>query len=173
MRLYKNSAFVTDGWQHVADGDALPLAGKAIVSLARWRAEQPALVAAGLPVGVRIEPAEAIEPLADDIARLAVIALSFPKFTDGRSYSKARALREQLGFKGELRAVGEVLIDQVALMLRCGFDAFEITNEPTIRALVRRPLPSLAGVYQATGRSEAATRAHRDRSRVVPGPRHA
>ncbi len=134
MALFKNGGFVDDGWRNLGDQDPLPIDGKAILSLSRWRTEQPQLVASGVPLGVRIEPSEAIDALADDISRLSVIALGFPKFTDGRSYSKARALREQHGYKGELRAIGDVLLDQIPLMLRCGFDALEIVNEPTIRA---------------------------------------
>jgi uncharacterized protein (DUF934 family) len=96
--------------------------------------------------------------LADDLDRLSIIALNFPKFTDGRSYSKARTLREQHGYKGEIRATGDVLLDQVPLMLRCGFDALEITNAPTIRALERGHLPAVAETYQSVGRRGTAGR---------------
>ena len=144
MKLYCNGSFVVDPWRHVADGAVIPIEGRAIVTLARWRAEQAALAALGVPLGVRVEPAEAIDPSADDLARLALIALAFPKFTDGRAYSKARLLREQFGYRGLLRAVGEVLLDQMPLMLRCGFDAFEISHAATERALARGHLPAIA-----------------------------
>ena len=61
----------------------------------------------------------------DDLAQLSVVALAFPKFGDGRAYSSARLLRERFGFKGQVRAVGDVLREQAAFMVRCGFDAFE------------------------------------------------
>lgn len=158
-RLFKNRALVEDTWQHLGDDDPLPIEGRAIVSLARWRAQQAHIAALGVPIGVRLDPADMLDAVADDIGRLEVIALSFPKFTDGRSYSKARMLREQLGFKGELRAVGEVLLDQIPLMLRCGFDALEISHEPTLRALERGHLPAIALTYQPAGRHQAARRA--------------
>jgi uncharacterized protein (DUF934 family) len=158
MRLFKNGAFTDDTWQHIGDQDPLPIEGRAILPLARWRSQQAQLAALGVPIGVKVEPADALDAFADDIHRLAVIALSFPKFTDGRSYSKARMLREQHGYKGEIRAVGEVLLDQIPLMMRCGFDALEIRNEPTLRALERGHLPGLAATYQPAGRQQAATR---------------
>ena len=158
MRLYKNGEFIADTWTHVADTDALLIGGQAIVSLKRWRAEQLPLAGLGVPLGLRIEAGEAIEPATDDLARLAVIALAFPKFSDGRSYSKARALRERVGFRGELRAIGEILLDQIPLMLRCGFDAFEIGHSPTIRALERGHLPALPQTYQSAGEHGLAAR---------------
>jgi uncharacterized protein (DUF934 family) len=158
-RLFKNGAFVEDAWKHVGDHDPIPIEGRAILSLARWRAHQAHIAALGVPIGVRLEAADMLDAVADDIGRLEVIALSFPKFTDGRSYSKARMLREQFGFRGELRAVGEVLLDQVPLMMRCGFDALEISHEPTMRALERGHLPAIALTYQPAGRQQAARRA--------------
>jgi uncharacterized protein (DUF934 family) len=157
-RLFKGGAFVEDAWKHLGDEDPLPIEGRAIVTLARWRAQQAHIAALGVPVGVRLEAADMLDAVADDIGRLEVIALSFPKFTDGRSYSKARLLREQFGFRGELRAVGEVLLDQSPLMLRCGFDALEISHEPTVRALERGHLPAIALTYQPAGRQQAARR---------------
>jgi uncharacterized protein (DUF934 family) len=113
-----------DSFIHVADDDALP-EGDVIVSLTRFQAEGEALLAAGRKVGVRIEPAEAVEDLAYDLPRLDLVALAFPKYRDGRAYSGATLLRERLGFGGEVRAVGDVLREQAGLMARCGFDAFE------------------------------------------------
>jgi uncharacterized protein (DUF934 family) len=83
------------------------------------------------PVGVRIEPAERVEDLAYDLPRLALVAPAFPKFRDGRAYSTAALLRERLGFKGEIRAVGDVLREQAFEMVRCGFTAFEPADGST------------------------------------------
>lgn len=160
MKLYKCGEFLVDYWTHATDADTLPMNGHAIVSLRRWRAEQLQLGGLGVPLGVKIEAGEVIEPATDDVGRLHVIALAFPKFSDGRSYSKARALRERIGFRAELRAVGEVLLDQIPLMLRCGFDAFEISSLPTIRALQRGHLPALPQTYQTAGLLELAGRRH-------------
>jgi uncharacterized protein (DUF934 family) len=147
-RLWKSGVFAADLWRVIADDAAIPIDGHAIVTLKRWRAEQPQLLARGLPVGVRVEAADILDPATDNLDRLAVIALAFAKFTDGRAYSTARRLREQWGYKVELRATGDVLLDQLPLMLRAGFDAFEIVNAPTIAALQTAPVPAVRHVYQ-------------------------
>ena len=115
------------GWEDdrfamVADDEAVP-AGDVIVSVKRFMAEGEALLA-DRQVGVRLEPADAVEDLAYDLPRLALVALAFPKFSDGRNLSAARLLRERYGFKGEVRAVGEVLREQAMHMVRCGVDAY-------------------------------------------------
>lgn len=156
-RLWREGTFVDDPWRSIADDEALPIAGRAIVSLGRWRADQAALAASGVPVGVRLSAGEILEPVADDIGRLEVIALPFPKFSDGRSYSAARRLREA-GFKRELRAIGDVLLDQLPLMLRSGFDAFEIGHAATIRALEAGDVPAVTRVYQSGNEAGAAGR---------------
>ncbi len=97
----------------------------AIVPLVLWLAEREALLHRG-DVGVLLAPADDPAALARDVAALPVIAIDFPKFTDGRGYSLARLLRERHGFAGELRAVGDVLRDQLFALWQCGFDAFLI-----------------------------------------------
>lgn len=159
-RLWNGQHFVADGWCATADEAPLPIGGRAIMSLKRWRAEQAGLAALGVPIGIAVQPSESLDPATDDIDRLALIALAFPKFTDGRAYSAARRLREA-GFKGELRAIGDVLLDQLPLMLRSGFDAFEITHAATIRVLESSDVPAVNRVYQ-TG-SESAPRQWRSR----------
>ena len=125
------AAFVDDGFVNVADEDAVPSTGDVILSLTRFQAEGAALLDAGRQVGVRLEPAEEVEALAYDLPRLAVVALVFPKFRDGRAFTSARLLRERLGFTGQVRAVGEVLREQAGFMVRCGFDAFEPADGAT------------------------------------------
>ena len=115
---------VEDPFTNVADDQDLP-PGDVIVSLARFEAEGDRLLSEGRAVGVRLKSDEEAEVLAYDLPRIAVVALEFPTFREGRAYSNARVLRERLGFKGELRAVGDVLREQAHFMLRCGFDAFE------------------------------------------------
>jgi uncharacterized protein (DUF934 family) len=148
MALWRRDGFVDDIWTKIADGGALPATGAIIVTAARWRAEREALVARPDPVGVAISPGkEALEHLYEATDR-PLIALDFPKFADGRAFSLAQLLRERFGYKGELRAIGEVLLDELALMLRCGFDSFEIANEPTLHALQRGWKPSVSLYYQ-------------------------
>ena len=91
-------------------------------------APRRALLARGTPLGIRLHSDQSPELIAADVPHFAVVALEFPKFRDGRAYSYARLLRERYGFKGELRAVGDVLLEQLFFMLRTGFDAFELES---------------------------------------------
>jgi uncharacterized protein (DUF934 family) len=113
-----------DPFTFVADDEAIPT-GDVIVSLARFHAEGAALTDEGRRVGVRVAAGEAVESLAYDPPAIAVVALEFPKFKDGRAYSAARILRDRCGYEGEIRAVGDVLLEQARFMIRCGFTAFE------------------------------------------------
>jgi len=104
---------------------ALP-AGPVLLPLARWLADRDTLASHAAPVGVWLDAGDDPALLADDLARLPLVAVNFPKFTDGRGYSIARTLRERYGYRGELRAIGDVLHDQLYLLRRCGFDAFAL-----------------------------------------------
>jgi uncharacterized protein (DUF934 family) len=148
MQLWRKVGFAEDIWTPVADGDAVPASGAIIVSAERWRAEREALIGRADPVGVSIAAGkEAVEQLGDAAGR-PLVALSFAKFADGRAFSYAELLRERFGFTGELRAAGDVLLDEIPLMLRCGFDSFEVSNEPTLRALKRGHLLEGSLFYQ-------------------------
>jgi len=128
-KIIKNGQIVVDDWQvlRLAEGESaesveIP-AGKLLVPLAVWQARQAEL--AGREVGVWLDSAEPAEALAADLARLPVVAVNFPKFTDGRGYSIATLLRTRYGYAGELRAIGNVLRDQFFFYARCGFDALQ------------------------------------------------
>jgi len=112
-----------DPFTAVVDEEPIPR-GDVIVSLQRFHNEGHRLLAEGRKVGVRIEADEAVEDIAADLTRIAVVALVFPKFLTGQAYSSARVLRERYGYAGELRAVGDVLREQARFMVRCGFDTF-------------------------------------------------
>lgn len=131
-RIIKGHAIIDDPWTHVADDAALPAEGHIIVGRDRWIAERDVLNARSGKVGVRYASTE--DPTADaaDLAAVPLIALDFPKFTDGRSYSYAQVLRTRHGYRGELRATGDVLRDQLRYMWRCGFDAFEVRADKSI-----------------------------------------
>ena len=121
-----------DAFLHVADEDAIPETGDVILSLARFEAEGDALLSSNSRrIGVRVESNEEIEVLAYDLPRIAVVALAFPKFRDGRAYTSARLLRERFAYEGQIRAVGDVLQEQAGFMVRCGFDAFEPADGAT------------------------------------------
>jgi uncharacterized protein (DUF934 family) len=115
-----------DAWTRVGDEDAIPAGTAAIVTLARWQADRDDLARRNLPLGIRLASHEALEEVAGDLERFALIALDFPNLNDGRHYTTARLLRERYGFSGEIRATGQVLRDQLFAMARCGFDSFEL-----------------------------------------------
>ena len=147
MPLFRETGVVEDPWQRLDDEAPVPADGMVLVSFARWREARAALLARRGPVGVALANTDPVEALASDVARLDLIALHFPKFSDGRAYSQARLLRGRMGYGGELRATGNVLLDQLPFMLRCGFDAFESDQRGFDEALARaRTLFSV--VYQ-------------------------
>jgi uncharacterized protein (DUF934 family) len=119
-----------DPFSAVDDEGPIP-AGDVIVSMSRFQTDGERLLGEGRRVGVRVAAHEAVEALAYDLPRIAVVALEFPKFRDGRAFSAARLLRERLGYRREVRAVGDVLIEQARFMVRCGFDAFEPADGAT------------------------------------------
>ncbi len=105
------------------------------------------------PVGVLVEAGEDVRTVAHDLAHIVAFAVSFPKFADGHGYSTARILREDPGYEGEIRAVGDVLIDQIALMRRCGIDAFMVSHAPTRADLAAGRIPEVELYYQPVGRA--------------------
>jgi uncharacterized protein (DUF934 family) len=127
--LIRHDALVTDdAWQRIempSTPAELP-GGPLLLPLATWLEHHEALRARGTPLGVWLASDEAAESLNETIGALALVAIHFPVFSDGRGYSNARILRERLAYRGELRAIGDVLRDQLFLMRRCGFDSFEI-----------------------------------------------
>lgn len=109
------------------------------------------------PFGVVLLPADDVRALAPILDRVAIVALTFPAFSDGRAFSQAMLLRQRLGYAGALRAVGTVLLDQVPLMLRTGFDSFEVDHAPTIKRLVEKRLPGIDLHYQPAADQTAQT----------------
>jgi uncharacterized protein (DUF934 family) len=145
MPLIRNGAVAEDLFTEVADGAPLP-DGPAVVSLTRFLANHETLLARNAPLGVRLKSAESPAVLGEDVARLSLIVLEFPKFRDGRAFSWARMLRTRLGYRGEIRATGDFLYDQLAFMTRVGIDGFEVSK---ITAQVfRRALREMRFVYQ-------------------------
>ncbi|KPF43783.1 DUF934 domain-containing protein [Rhizobium sp. AAP43] len=108
-------------------------------------------------LGVLVAPADDVTKLEPHLDRIALIAVAFPAFNDGRGFSHATLLRERLGYKGEVRAVGDVLIDQVPLMLRTGFDSFAVRNTTALARLAANCLPGVAQRYQPTARASDRT----------------
>lgn len=130
MQLIKNGAFILDEWTTVADDEALP-AGPVIVSLERWKNEKAALLARDGKIGIRLKSGEEPSQIAEFLDRLDVVALEFPIYRNGRSFSYAHLLRDRYNYKGEVRAVGNVLRDQFYYMVRVGFNALEVGDNIT------------------------------------------
>ena len=146
--LYKEGQPADDIWRQAPDEGLAPNGVPVILSLKQWGEQREVLAGRNQLLGLRIEPGEAIDGIVADLGRFSLIALPFPKFADGRSFSKAKMLRDEHAFAGEIRAVGDVLWDQLQLMMRCGFDAFEIGHEPTLKALASGKRPFMTDYYQ-------------------------
>lgn len=128
--LLKNRQLVNDdAWTLTADDEAVN--DYSIISLTRWQesaAELQAQADAG-KLGLYLAAGETAEQIAEKAASFALISIEFPKFADGRGYSTARLLRERYGYQGELRSAGDVLIDQLFFMQRCGFTSFALRED--------------------------------------------
>ena len=166
--LWKNGSFATDSFVAVDDTSALPRGRPLIVSLERWRNERETLLQLGQPIGLTVSPTATLVPATDALDGIATVVIPFVKFTDGRGYSLARRLRDEFNYRGEIRATGEVLLDQLPLMLRCGFDAFVVGHEPTRRALVNGHLPAITEVYQPAARIPRGRFVRRTSEGAVP-----
>ncbi len=131
MQIIKDQQLVADTWQHIDAETAvtdLP-DGDIIVPLQLWIENKVQLAERSSQLGVRIAGDADLNDFSDDLDKLAVIAIEFPAFRDGRGYSLARRLREHYDYQNEIRAVGNVLRDQIGYMARVGFNAFEIDGK--------------------------------------------
>lgn len=129
MPLVKDRQIVSDTFAVVADDAELPAGGDVLVSATRFLADPSAILSHSGKVGVILPNNRDVDDLVPHLGKLAVVALVFPTFKDGRAYSQARLLRERHSYKGELRATGQVLRDQFVFMLRAGFDAFDVRKQ--------------------------------------------
>lgn len=153
-RLIKDRAIVDDHWVLLRDPiDAESLAAldgqDVILPLQCWLELREALARRQGRTGVWLKNIELPESIAPWLAQIPLIALDFPVFTDGRAYSSARELRQNLGYEGELRAIGDVLCDQLCFMARCGFNAFAMRADQNLEAAVRR-FDDFTDAYQAS-----------------------
>lgn len=131
-KIIKNTTIVDDAWQVLGQDEPLPRTGDCFIPLARWRDDAHVAEYAGGQKGLWLAADTEITEVAPYLEQAAKIAIDFPAFTDGRGYSLARLLRERYGYQGEIRAVGDVLRDQLFFMARCGFDAFAVRADKNI-----------------------------------------
>lgn len=154
MMIIKNKTVVGDDWtvlrlaeKETPEAVTVP-AGKIIVPLKVWQAQRE-LLQTRAESGVWLNSDERPEVLQGEVERFSVIAVNFPRFADGRGYSIAYNFRARLGYRGELRAIGDVLRDQLFYMQRVGFDAFAVRADKNIHDALKG-LTDFSETYQAS-----------------------
>lgn len=152
--LFKDGAFIADPFRAWDEGDDPAAVRYTHIPLPVFLANREAVLANPHPVGLLVSPGDRIEDVSGDLGRFASVAIQFPAFTDGRGYTSARLLSERYGYKGEIRAVGDVLADQIPLMRRCGINAFVVKHPPTRKALESGALATVNVYYQPVGTAE-------------------
>ena len=135
MRVIKDRQIVDDDWALLEANAPVPATGDVIVSLTQWSSGREGFAGRVGRVGLRLKSSESPEQI-QALHQLPLLAIEFPTFSDGRGYTSARLLRERYGYRGELRAVGDVLRDQLFYMARCGIDSFALAaGKDSIAAL--------------------------------------
>ncbi len=152
-QLIKHGVATTDSWQilDLAAGEspetvALP-DGDIIFPLAVWQARKDEIVSRPT-IGLLLQPADRVEDVAGELASFNLIAVNFPKFVDGRGYSTAALLRQRHGYTGELRAVGDVLHDQLFFMRRVGFDSYALKDGKSLDYAIAAGFKPFTEAYQ-------------------------
>ena len=173
MPLVKAGQIIEDRFVRVLDDALVPEGIAVILPATRLLADAGELLLRQAPTGVIWPNERKVAELAPYLDWLALVALVFPNFRDGRAYSQARILRERHQFQGELRATGQVLRDQLLFLQRAGFDAFEVTKDADAAAFAEA-VHRYSVFYQPTGDGRPSTltsRFARATSSLVPGPR--
>jgi phosphoadenosine phosphosulfate reductase len=152
--LFKDGAFIADPFRAWVEGDDPATVRYTHVPVKVFLENREAILANPHPLGLLVSPADKVEDVAADLSRFASVAINFPAFGDGRGYSSARLVVERYKYKGEVRAVGDVLMDQVPLMKRCGIEAFVVTHPATRKALESGQLTTVNLFYQPVGVTE-------------------
>ncbi len=148
-KLIKNNAIIEDNFEVIAkDFEGELPKQDAFIPLQRFLADESLTTSNNLSVGVWLDSDEDPTALEPHLNKLSAIAINFPAFGDGRGYSYARILRDQYGFKGELRAIGDVLHDQLFYLKRCGFDAYAVREDKNIETAIQG-LNDFSNAYQA------------------------
>ncbi|TAK91189.1 MAG: DUF934 domain-containing protein [Burkholderiaceae bacterium] len=148
-KIIKDRAIVDDHWLVIHDSSELPAQGDVIVTLAFWHAHRDTLLSRAGKLGVWVKPDDDVAEIANDLTHFALIAIDFPAFADGRGFSSAYLLRTRYGYSGELRAVGDVLRDQMFYMQRVGFNAFAVRADRSIEDALKS-LNDFTDVYQGS-----------------------
>ena len=169
MPLVRAGKVVEDRFLRIADGDPVPEEGAIIVSADRFLADADEFAHRNDPVGVIWPNNRSVAELEPHLAQLALVALVFPAYKDGRAYSQARVLRERYGFRGELRATGQILRDQFLFLLRAGFDAFDV-SKPADAAAFEETARRYSVFFQPTGDGRVTVARVRGGREARPAP---
>lgn len=148
MRLLKNGEIFDDTWIELDDDETPPQGADIIVTADRLAAEFKTLMLHNGQLAVALPNDRSVDEIADFLDALDAVVLDFPSFADGRAYSQARQLRGRQGFRGELRAAGNVLPDQLAFMRQCGLDTFEVHDRFDL-AVWQRAATAMTVTYQS------------------------
>ena len=127
MQILKDREIIEDSFRHIADEEIVD-GDNVSVSLARWQQEKSQLQQHDGKVGVRLGSTDSVESIAGDLEAISLVELNFPAFTDGRLFSTAKLLRIRYGYQGEIRAVGNFMLDQVFYLSKIGVNAFQLNN---------------------------------------------
>ena len=152
MALLKNGKLVDDLWTVLDDEENPFSVDHPLITLESWKQNEAEIIRHNKPIGIFLRSDQSPEKIGESMDRFSLVAIDFPVFTDGRGFSYARILREQLGYKGELRAVGDVRRDQYLYMLRCGFNAFEMKKDSDLEDW-NDAAKEFSAFYQVTGDS--------------------
>src|SRR5215470_17014789 len=167
MPLIKTGSVIADRYVHVLDDAPLPEGVPVIVPAARFLADVAEIRERDAPVGVVWPNNRKVAELAPYLDRLALVALVFPTFKDGRAYSQARILRERYGFRGELRATGQILRDQFLFQVRAGFDALDVAKASDVDAFAAA-LARYTVFYQTAGEGRISAARRRVAHLIAP-----
>ncbi|MGB4857116.1 MAG: DUF934 domain-containing protein [Candidatus Dechloromonas phosphoritropha] len=154
--LIRNKAVAVDAWKtlELTDGEApesvvLPV-GDVIFPIAVWQARKGEIISTHKRIGLLLQPDDRVEEIAADLDYFIVIAVNFPKFVDGRGYSSASLLRQHYNYQGELRAVGDVVHDQLFYLRRVGFDAYALKGDKDASYAIEHGFSTFGDAYQTS-----------------------
>jgi uncharacterized protein (DUF934 family) len=168
--IYKDGEFVEENWTRAEPEAETAADGNLLVPLKLFLSKTDSLLAREGQVAVLVEAGDDVEQVESYLDHLAYVAVDFPSFADGRGFSAARVLREQLGYEGDIRAVGQYILDQVPLARRCGVSSFELSKPEVLKALKAGEWPEVTKYLQPVGTVDEipvgtrpwARRSHRD-----------
>ena len=162
MQVIKDKSIINDEWsliRNIENSDPIP-DGDVILPFLFWEGNREKLINSKDKHAIWVDGSIETESIANDLKYFIIIALDFPTFKDGRSYSHARLLRERYKYEGELRAIGDVLQDQLFFMKRCGIDSFKVRDDKNIEEALKS-LKDFSVRYQAAADDDATISSQR------------